>query len=267
MPRAAGGRVQPKPLWRCWDALAPRLAKGALLAGFDFDGTLAPIRPTPAEAVADSSTREALATLASRPGTAVAVVSGRPLAQLRALVPAEALWLVGLHGLEIAAPDGEVLPTIDLDSAATALAPLRGQARDIAARHPGTWIEDKGPSLVLHTRRAARAEGAAAARELRAAAHGLAGFELLTGKETLEVRPAGTSKGAAICRLVREAAGETVLYVGDDTTDEDAFVALAPLDGVTVRVGRSPATAAAFGLRSQGEVGELLRRLVALRGG
>jgi trehalose-phosphatase len=81
------------------------------------------------------------------------------------------------------------------------------------------------------------------------------------------VRPAGTSKGAALRRLLRGAAGDTVLYAGDDVTDEDAFAALAPLDGITVRVGRSPATAAAFTLSSQAEVGELLRRLLLLRGG
>ena len=250
--------------------MAPRLARGTLLAAFDYDGTLVPIRPTPEEAVADEATREALARLAGTAGTAVAVVSGRPVAQLRELVPADPLWLVGLHGLEIAAPRGEVLPTIDLDAAAAALQPLRNAAAEIAARHAGVRIEDKGATLALHTRQASRREAVGAAEELRLAAESLPGFEVMGGKEVVEARPAGTSKGAAMRRLLREARGETVLYVGDDTTDEDAFAALeeaASGDAVTVRVESEAAarTAARFTIASQDEVGELLRRLVELR--
>jgi trehalose 6-phosphate phosphatase len=178
---AATARRAPAPLWGRWSAVEPRLAAGTLLAAFDYDGTLVPIRPTPAEAVADGATREAVDRLAALPATSVAVVSGRPVAQLRDLLAAERLWLVGLHGLEIVAPGGEALPTIDLDAVAARLAPLRVEVAAIADRHPGVWIEDKGASLVLHTRRAPRAVGAAAARELRAAVRGLAGFELLRG--------------------------------------------------------------------------------------
>ncbi|HXT22881.1 MAG TPA: trehalose-phosphatase, partial [Thermoanaerobaculia bacterium] len=278
--------VPPVPLWEAWDELAPRLAHGTLLAAFDYDGTLVPIRPTPEEAIADESTRAALAALAGTAGTALAVVSGRPVAQLRDLVPADALWLVGLHGLEIAAPRGEVLPTVDLDAAAAALGPLRTEAEAIAARHPGVRIEDKGASLALHTRQAGRGEAMEAAEEYRVAAQHVAGFEAMGGKEVVEVRPAGTSKGTALRRLRREAGGETVLYVGDDTTDEDAFAVLeeesaAAGDGadtgvarrsgtltITVRVGEpmeGARTHARFTIASQDEVARLLGRLLELR--
>ncbi|HXT49667.1 MAG TPA: trehalose-phosphatase [Thermoanaerobaculia bacterium] len=260
------------PLWESWAELAPRLAQGTLLAAFDYDGTLVPIRPTPEEAVADAETRAVLARLASMPGAAVAVVSGRPVSWLRELVPAEELWLVGLHGLEIAAPHGEVLSTIDLDAASAALDPLRFAAAEIAARREGVRIEDKGATLALHTRQASRREAIGAADEMRRVAEGIPGFEVMGGKEVVEARPAGTSKGAAMLRLLRAAGGETVIYVGDDTTDEDAFAALeqaASGDAVTVRVGSNgdAVTRARFTIASQDEVAELLRRLVELRGG
>jgi trehalose 6-phosphate phosphatase len=264
------------PLWRHWSEIAPRLASGTLLAGFDYDGTLAPIRPTPEEAMADETTREALAALASQPGTAVAVVSGRPVAQLRELLGSTRLWLVGLHGLEIAAPGGEVLPTADLDAAAAALAPLRSRAAALATRHPGVRLEDKGACLVLHTRGADRAVAGSARSAFRAAASSggasrVAGFELLAGKETLEVRPVGASKGTAMRRLLRDAGAESVLYAGDDATDEDAFAVLAdaggPVAAVTIRIGDGEGpTAAAYTLSSQAEVGALLEGLLALRG-
>jgi trehalose-phosphatase len=261
------------PLWDSWPALVPHLAQGTLLAAFDYDGTLVPIRPTPEEAVADDETRAALARLAAAPGTAVAVVSGRPVAWLRDLVPAEQLWLVGLHGLEIAAPRGEVLPTIDLDAASAALDPLRYAAAEIAARREGVRIEDKGATLVLHTRQASRREAIGAAEEMRRVAEGIPGFEVMGGKEVIEARPAGTSKGTAMLRLLRDAGGETVLYVGDDTTDEDAFAVLEEAEAagggaVTVRVGGEgdAPTRARFTIASQDDVAELLRRLVELRG-
>jgi len=258
------------PLWDAWPELQPRLAHGTLLAAFDYDGTLVPIRPTPEEAIADEATRVALARLAATPGTTVAVVSGRPVAWLRDLVPAEELWLVGLHGLEIAAPHGEVLPTIDLEAAAAALEPLRYAAAEIAARREGIRIEDKGVSLVLHTRQASRREAIGAADEMRRVAEGLPGFEVMGGKEVVEARPAGISKGTAMLRLLRDAGGETAIYVGDDTTDEDAFAALdgaASGDAVSVRVGGEgdAPTRARFTIASQDEVAELLRRLIELR--
>lgn len=258
------------PLWESWPELAPRLARGTLLAAFDYDGTLVPIQPTPEEAIADEATRAALARLAAMPGVAVAVVSGRPVAWLRDLVPADSLWLVGLHGLEIAAPHGEVLPTIDLEAASAALDPLRYAAAEIAARREGVRIEDKGATLVLHTRQASRREAIGAADEMRRVAEGIPGFEVIGGKEVVEARPAGSSKGTAMQRLLREAGGETALYVGDDTTDEDAFAALeeaASAAVVTVRVGgEGPApTRARFTIASQEEVAELLRRLIELR--
>ena len=259
------------PLWESWAELAPRLAQGTLLAAFDYDGTLVPIRPTPEEAVADAETRAVLARLASMPGAAVAVVSGRPVSWLRELVPAEELWLVGLHGLEIAAPHGEVLSTIDLDAASAALDPLRFAAAEIAARREGVRIEDKGATLALHTRQASRREAIGAADEMRRVAEGIPGFEVMGGKEVVEARPAGTGgKGTAMLRLWRDAGGETAIYVGDDTTDEDAFAALeeaAGGDAVTVRVGGEGGapTRARFTIASQDEVAELLRRLIELR--
>src|SRR6185295_4337332 len=119
-------------------------------------------------------------------------------------------------------------------------------------------------------RHASRREAIGAADEMRRVAEGIPGFEVMGGKEVVEARPAGISKGTAMLRLLRDAGGESVLYVGDDTTDEDAFAALeeaASGEAVTVRVGTEgdAPTRARFGIASQAEVAELLRRLIELR--
>jgi trehalose 6-phosphate phosphatase len=257
---------RPRSLWEEWDTLAPSLGRASLLAAFDYDGTLTPIQPTPEQAVADEAIRDAIGRLARAPRTVVAVVSGRRVADLRELVPADVVWLIGLHGLETAAPGGAADPAIDLDDTSDNLAPLREAAHAIVARHPGVRLEDKTASLALHTRGAERAGAAAALAEFERVADGLTGLALLAGKEVLEVVPSGHDKGTALRRLRSAIGSEVVLYVGDDTTDESVFRALAGDGSVTVKVGAAGATAASHYVGCQDDVRELVARLGALRG-
>jgi trehalose 6-phosphate phosphatase len=255
-----------RSLWEEWDTLVPRLGHSSLLAAFDYDGTLTPIEATPEEAVADESILESIAILARAPRTVVAVVSGRRAADLRQLVPGEVVWLVGLHGLETAAPAGDAVPAIDLDDTASRLAPLREAASTIVARHPGVRLEDKAATLALHTRGAERATAAAALAEFEQTARGTDGVALLAGKEVLEAMPAGHDKGTALRRLWSTLGSEIVLYVGDDTTDESAFRALEGAGAVTVKVGAAGATSATYHVGCQDDVREIVDRLAAMRG-
>lgn len=258
--------------------LAERLAPPApLLACFDYDGTLAPIRPTPEEAEVPEAVRAGLAALAACAETGVAVVSGRPIAELRGFLgaAAEGLWLVGQHGLAIAAPGERERHSVDVSGCSHALEPLRRRGRELVAATPGLRLEDKGAMLALHTRGATdRAAAERAAAAFRRAAGDLAGdFEAIAGKEVVEVRPRGIDKGTTVAALVdrfhRESGRGPVLYVGDDTTDEDAF---RRLDGdrqaLTLRVGGDDEpSAASYRVESPAAVAELLTRLVELRGG
>lgn len=252
------------PLWERWGAIARRLALEPVLACFDYDGTLVPIRPTPEQAVADAATLAAVARLAAARSVRVAVVSGRPVEQLFTLIPVPEIWRIGLHGLVTAPPGGTPGSAHDLGACREALAPLRQIAAEIAARHPGVRVEDKGPALALHTRLASREDAVAAGEAFRQAAAQVAGFAVMRGKEVFEARPEGAHKGAAVTRLRRP--GETVLYLGDDVTDEDAFRELAadPM-AITVRIGEPQPTAARFRIERQEEVGLLVDRLAALR--
>jgi trehalose 6-phosphate phosphatase len=251
-------------LWASWAELASRLAGGSLLAAFDYDGTLVPIRPTPEEALVVPPAGPALARLAARPGTTVAVVSGRPVAQLGAVV-GDGAWLIGVHGLEVRSPEGTRYDAGDRAAWSAALAPLRREGEALAAALPGVRLEDKRVTLALHTRQASRPHAVRAAATFRQLADRLDGFMVLDGKELVEVRPRGIDKGTALLALRERLAPGAVLYVGDDRTDEDAFAALgADPAAVTVRVGEAMPTAARYSLSAQGEVAELVRRLAAL---
>ena len=258
-----------RDLWPCWDTAAARLSGPApLLACFDYDGTLVGIRPTPEEAVASDEVREALAALARAPGTTVAVVSGRPLESLRAMIPGASVWRVGRHGISVEAPGEPAHDTVDVAVATRALDPLRRVGEAIVRERPGTRLEDKGAALALHTRAASHSDAAVAAETFDTEAARLEGFEVLVGKEIHEVRPKGADKGRAVAAIrARVAPGGRLLYVGDDTTDEDVFAAVPAGDPsvVTVRVGGGEPTRAAYRVGGPDDVLELLRRLARLR--
>ena len=166
---------------------------------------------------------------------AVAIVSGRPIAAVDALLDPLRLPAAGLHGLELRMPDGTVVQGARRSAG---LADVRAQFLSLARADTRLIVEDKGSSLALHFRRAPERE-----RELRELVAGSAtphnGHHVMHGKMVLEVRPTHADKGTAIGRLLDASpfAGRTPVFAGDDITDEDGFVAVNRRGGISVKVG------------------------------
>lgn len=220
------------------DADGPALSSGDALF-LDFDGTLAEIGPDPDAIRLDPATAEVLAALAARLGGAVALLSGRGLADLASRTPA-GLWRIGGHGLQVAAPGTiRIDPPPPPDPAALA-------ALDPLSMLPCVRVEVKGPILAIHYR--AAPESARSCLELarRAAAAGR-GLVVQCGKMVVEVKPETAHKGVALRRLAATVpfAGRRPVMVGDDTTDEDAILAAQDLGGLGIRVGPGPSAARA----------------------
>ncbi|MER6063402.1 trehalose-phosphatase [Streptomyces sp. NPDC001792] len=223
------------------DGLAALLAKpSAALVGLDFDGTLAPIVADPEQARAHPEAVPALAALAPKVAS-VAVITGRPAAvAVRyggfAGVPGlEHLTVLGHYGAERwDAVTATVTAPPPHPGVAAARADLPGVLERAGAWH-GTWIEEKGRAVAVHTRRADDPQ--AAFEALRgpltdlAARHGLI---VEPGRMVLELRPPGMDKGVALTDHVRRTGAESVLYAGDDLGDLPAFAAVDELraDGV-----------------------------------
>lgn len=228
----------------------PRLDTAAALF-LDVDGTLLEIAPRPDLVRVPRRLPALLAALAARRGGALALVSGRSLAQLARLFPVWRGAAAGLHGLERRRADGS-LARIEDAAAMAALDRLRVPLADFARRRPGLLIEDKGGAVALHYRSRPQDES-----EIRAFAELLvqrAGpvLHLLSGKMLVEFRPHGISKGAAIAAFMIEPPfrGRRPVFLGDDVTDEDGFAAVNRQDGTSVRVGGPAVTAARYGLSS-----------------
>jgi trehalose 6-phosphate phosphatase len=210
------------------------------VVALDFDGTLAEIVPDPEQARAHPATVPALARLAPLVKSVV-VVTGRPagvavryggFAGVQGL---EHLVVLGHYGAERwDAVTGTVHAQPEHPGVAAVRAELPGLL-DSMGVWQGTWIEEKGRAVAVHTRRAE--DPRAAFEALRepvadlAARHGLI---VEPGRLVLEVRPPGVDKGIALAEYVREVNASAVVYAGDDLGDLAAFAAVEKLrsDGV-----------------------------------
>jgi trehalose 6-phosphate synthase/phosphatase len=218
-------------------ALGPTRHLALLL---DYDGTLVPIARRPELATADADLTLLLDRLASHPRISVAVVSGRALEDLRSVLGGTGRFYVfAEHGGVGAWPDGKVGPLIE-HTDGDELERLRLRLKDVVWPE-GVWVEEKQMALALHTREASRSKVPRAQdlfRQVVRETDASHRFDIMAGKEVLEVRPTGLDKGLVVdCLRDRLAdVSPLVVAVGDDRTDEDAFARLLPTD-FAVRVG------------------------------
>jgi trehalose 6-phosphate phosphatase len=211
---------------------AIRRARGSAGIFLDFDGTLSEIVALPELAVPAAGVVDLLAALAASYAS-VAVITGRPSAEVRARLTVPGVDVLGLYGLE----DAEAPPPSASDRMA-----LLAEVRRCLDEIPGARLEDKGRSVAVHVR--GLADPGAATVRLEAALRPIAerhGMTILPGKMVLELAPTETpGKGALVRAAVRSRHLEAALYAGDDHADMDAFAALdrLALEGVvTVKVG------------------------------
>lgn len=210
----------------------------------DFDGTLVEIAQRPDAVRVDTRLAVVLSNLVERLDGRIAVISGRPAAQVRDLLAADVV-VVGSHGLEFARRTGQIaLPDrpSELDQVVEAM-------NRLARRYPGLVVEDKPLGAALHFRQCPLAEKECVelASEL-AAMHGL---HTQPGKMMIEVRASGGDKGSALRTLMREPdmAGTRPVFMGDDLTDEPGFIAAAELGGAGILIGEERPTAARYRLK------------------
>lgn len=239
----------------------------------DYDGTLTPIVSRPSQAKLPPKTESAIKGLLEFPGIKMAILSGRSLNDVEKLVGIDSLDYVGNHGLE-----RKIQSVVSLD-------PYAAKFRDFILRFteelkrslkeiPGVLVEDKTYSVSVHYRNVASKNIAKAHRIFEKTWKDFSAkifFRIKPGKKVWEVRPAYgySDKGKALGLLSgsvpkTERKGLTLVYIGDDATDEDAFKVLKNSD-FSIKVGCSSRTAARYWLRSPSEVTVFLKRLIEAR--
>jgi len=207
--------------------------------------------------------RATLATLAAHPRVRLAILSGRALADVRRRVGVPRVVYGGCHGLEIGGAGLAFRhPAARRARVAAARRLLAAAVRGI----PGARLEWKGLAVSLHYRHVAAARVGEVREAVARVQRRQPGVSVVAGHKVFDLVPrVGWDKGRAARWIARRLAPRlpgraTVLYVGDDTTDEAAFTVLRGR-AVTVRVGAAP-TAAGHVVRGVREVHGLLRWLV-----
>lgn len=220
--------------------MLPSFDRTALL--LDLDGTLLEFAPAPDLVVVPPDLPATLHRLGAALGGALAVISGRPVAQVDGLLPGAATAVSGEHGAALRPAPGAAEERADLPDAPEAWLQA---AEMLVAAHPGAMLERKRRGFVLHYRNAPDA-GAALEQSARRIVAKDARFELMPAAMAWEIRPHGMDKGVALRGVMARApfAGRLPLFIGDDVTDEDAIRAAIAMGGAGLRVADAFATPA-----------------------
>jgi len=218
-------------------SLAELLFRSGPIALFlDFDGVLAEIAPTPEAATVPSGVIARLQTLHSTLDGALAVVTGRAMADVDRFLAPLHLPVAAEHGNMRRSRDGRVAV---LNEAAMQDVPELAAELEHAFSADDRIIVERKPSAVAVHYRLAPERAAECFERVNAAVAARSGFSIVAGKMVIEARAAGADKGAAVRGFMQEAPfdGRTPLFIGDDITDEDGFAAAQQLGGTGIKVG------------------------------
>ncbi len=201
----------------------------------DFDGTLVEIAEKPDAVRLAETTRVTLARLQRTLDGALAIITGREIEVIDAMLSPFRCPVAGVHGLTrrdaVGRAHATAVDTAFLDQAERRL-------EQLARPEAGLLVERKSHAIAIHYRGRPDLEHACI-EAMEAIAQLDDRVRLVRGKMVVEARPSGGDKGTAVAEFMTEApfAGRRPLFVGDDVTDEDAFEVVNRLGGLTLKIG------------------------------
>ncbi|MFC2073141.1 trehalose-phosphatase [Chloroflexota bacterium] len=263
-------------LFEAWESFASdvRVASHILLLS-DYDGTLTPIVRRPEEAILSPEVREKLRALAKKPAFSLGIISGRSLSEVKTLVELAGIYYAGNHGLEIEGPGLEFIQPA-VKASQPKIQDLFRQLSSRLGSIEGVIVEDKGLSLSVHYRLVKESEEEVVGEifhQITSSQFAEGKIRVTSGKKVWEVRPpVDWHKGKAVeiirkeIKTLLELEELLTIYLGDDTTDEDAFRIIHRPQGWSIFVGKeNPSSKADFFLNSVSEVETFLSRLLDLK--
>lgn len=242
-------------------------AQGKRLAVFlDYDGTLTPIVERPELAVLAPEMRKAVEALAAK--CVVGVISGRQLDSVRAMMGMGGIPYAGDHGYRMLMADGTEIDLPEAEPYRQAAHKAADELEKVLNNIPGALVERKDYSLAVHYRAVAEKDVDDFHGRVREVVPRYPQLKFSPGKMIYDVKPAmNWHKGRAVEKFLEvlglAGGGVLPLYLGDDTTDEDAFRALKERgNGLGIFVGEAGQdSAAAYSLRNVDEVREFMEKL------
>lgn len=256
--------------------LPSRVAGIPLILLLDIDGTLAPLVRTPKAAAIPAATERLLDRFAASADVHVALVTGRAAADARGMLATRGIWIIGNHGAELQSPEGATVVDPQAAEYGDEISSAAADLSRVTPRFPGVIVENKRYSVTLHYRMAEPAM-VPALQSLFEEVVARRGLLMSEGKKMFEMKPpVPVNKGTAVMELCRRLLADrdapsapSIVFAGDDVTDEDAFRALREhMPGaVTIKVAedRSVPTDAEFRVRNPEQMHEFLTWLAASR--
>lgn len=204
----------------------------------DIDGTLLDIAPRPEDVHVPGSLIETLARTSAWLGGALAIVSGRPFAQIDKLFAPLRLPGGAGHGAALRLPGGTIQSASDTYSVPDE---WRALLKSAVQMWPGVAVEEKVHSVTLHYRAAPDRED-----DVKKIADGLVArdpesYEALPGRKAIEIRHRALTKAVIVRSLMAHApfTGRIPVFVGDDVTDQDGFRAVEEKGGIALQVAEA----------------------------
>ncbi|MFH1450250.1 MAG: trehalose-phosphatase [bacterium] len=252
-----------------WDNLKEDLTNRHIFLFLDYDGTLTPIVESPDKAVISEEARNLLKGLSTMPGCDVGIISGRALKDIKRMVGLEDIIYAGNHGLEIEVPKIRFESQISPES----LSIMRDVKERLSIGLSGTegiFVEDKEIILSIHYRLASQSSYLLAKKMIEEIIQPFlvrGKIKVSYGKRVMEIKPpVEWDKGRAVEWILGQVLKEKPIlpiYLGDDVTDEDVFVALKD-KGLTIYIGKPRESQARYYLRDTREVFEFLEKVLGL---
>ena len=255
---------------RAWPVIKKKiLSKQQLFLFLDFDGTLSPIVGHPSKARLSLRLHKQLLELQKMSHVRLGFISGRLLKEVKNLVRIPGAFYAGNHGFELCGPSWRW--------SHPAHRMMKGFIREskkvlrpIISKYPGSFLEDKSATLSIHYRKIEAHKTALFCREIKARLKTIKGFfkiRVIKGKKVIELMPRVLwHKGKALEKIIYQSRTKPVqtcyIYIGDDTTDEDAFCVINRKGGISIHVhDETQKTKAKYTIRHQSEVKRLLNRI------
>lgn len=256
-----------KYLFDDYNKIKRALKNKNLFIFLDYDGTLTPIVKKPEDAVIGVETARLIEGLKKKYKGRLAIISGRQLKHIKKLVGVNGVIYAGNHGLEIDDGKRKFKAGIAVDYK-TALEEIKKDLTKELNCFKGAFVEDKGLTVSVHYRLVKK---------------GLPSFKKIIdrilkpyitvknikvnhGKKVVEIKPpVNWDKGRAVLWILKGKSAKNIMpiYMGDDATDEDAFMALKGR-GLTARVGKLKKSEAEYYLKNTGEVIDFLNKILKI---
>ncbi|MBE0685016.1 MAG: trehalose-phosphatase [Anaerolineaceae bacterium] len=203
----------------------------------DYDGTLAKFAPNPDVVLPDTELIEILSEINHQKNFRLAIISGRRLDHIRALVPIAGIWLAGSYGLEMVDPRGNEIHLLEFENLRPGLEEIKPIWRELINRREGFYLEDKGWSLAIHANGTDKHEVNFILEQAQLI-DVPEGFHLKSTHNFIEICPPKAEKGVAVEFILdsEKFNGALPIFIGDDPRDEDAFIQVQSIGGVGIIV-------------------------------